>query len=138
VTESRPPKSWRPLLGVGVIGDAEFGVRAGYNDRQLMLALRGSADFRNHEMLGSVLRDLHTKALDMKATQVDVDVRSLEFMASSCFKQFVTWLNDVQLSQPTEQYKIRFVSDTTKYWQRRSLGALSAFASELVEISTTD
>jgi hypothetical protein len=63
-----------------------------------------------------------------------VDFRELEFMNSSCFKCFVTWLGIVQDLEPTRQYKIVFASNRELHWQRRSLNALRCFAMGVVTI----
>ena len=68
-------------------------------------------------------------------SRVVVDFRQLEFMNSSCFKAFVTWLQNL-LDVPAERrYRIRFVSDPNKHWQARSLRALACFATELVDVA---
>jgi hypothetical protein len=55
---------------------------------------------------------------------------------SSCFKAFVVWLEHIQELEAGQQYHLRFYSDDTKAWQRRSLQALSCFAVELVHIES--
>jgi hypothetical protein len=62
-----------------------------------------------------------------------VDFRAFDFMNSSCFKAFVTWIGLVQELE-SGQYKIRFLSDEGKHWQRRSLDALRCFAVDLIQI----
>jgi hypothetical protein len=57
-------------------------------------------------------------------------------MNSSCFKTFITWIVRVRNLAPDAQYKIRFLSDQEKHWQRRSLGALSCFAVDLIRIES--
>jgi hypothetical protein len=52
------------------------------------------------------------------------------------FKAFVSRLGTLQDLDVALQYRIRFLSDEEKHWQRRSLGALSSFAVDLVEIET--
>ena len=62
--------------------------------------------------LDGFLKRLHRLAVDAKVPEVVVDMRSLEFMNSSCFKQFVRWVNTLQESPPDAQYSIRYTSAT--------------------------
>jgi hypothetical protein len=46
---------------------------------------------------------------------------------------FVSWIGEVS-DLTAGQYRIRFLSNPSILWQRRSLHALSCFAAELVTI----
>jgi hypothetical protein len=62
--------------------------------------------------------------------QVSCDFKQLAFMNSSCFKSFVVWIDRVKnLPQP---YQIRFVTEPSMQWQRRSLEALRRLATSVV------
>jgi hypothetical protein len=103
--------------------------------RELIMRVVGTADARHTSELAAYVGEVQQVALDDKTERVVVDFRDLEFMNSSCFKAFVTWLQNLLELDAARQYRIRFLSDPTKHWQGRSLKALSCFASELVEIS---
>ena len=64
--------------------------------------------------------------------EVVADFRELVFMNSSCLKEFVRWI--AQVEERDEHYRIRFLSDPDAQWQSRSLQALRAFAPNLVTI----
>ena len=81
-----------------------------------------------------LLRRLHTRCVGESVREVAVDLRGLEFMDSSCFKTFVTWVSSVRDLPPGGQYKIVFFSDPKRHWQARSLGALACFAVDLISI----
>jgi hypothetical protein len=102
----------------------------------LTVTFRGSADSQVMEPLDVMLVALHKHALAAKAREVVVDFRGLEFMNSSCFKAFVSWLSELQDVAEEAQYRIRILSDDNKHWQRRSLGALSCFAVDLIRIES--
>jgi hypothetical protein len=110
---------------------------AGVEQNTLTVRFAGTADTAVTKEVGALLTRVHQEALATHATSVDVDFRDLEFMNSSCFKCFVTWLSRVRGLKPEMHYRIRFLSDPTKHWQRRSLAALSCFAIELVQIVTS-
>lgn len=97
---------------------------------------RGTADAEAKADLDAVVKALHAEATRLAATSVVVDFRELEFMNSSSFKSFVSWLALVQDQPAAQQYKIRFLSNPSMHWQRRSLAALSCFAVDLVTIET--
>jgi hypothetical protein len=101
----------------------------------LRATLSGVADLPAQDALGQFVVRLHQAAVDAKTQLVELDLRELKFMSSSCFKVFVTWLTDVRELPADEQYRVRFVSDPAQHWQRRSLSALAAFGGDRVEIA---
>ncbi|MDB4945371.1 MAG: uncharacterized protein JWP97_4905 [Labilithrix sp.] len=102
----------------------------------LALRFSGTADMHAIETLDVYLGQIHAAAVDRQARRVQVDFRKLEFMNSSCFKSFVSWIGQVQDAVPTQRYQIEFQSDPRMHWQRRSLNALRCFAMDLVSIQT--
>jgi hypothetical protein len=107
-----------------------------YVDGQLSVVFAGSADSRSQLAIEQLLGKVHAEAMRLKLPEVAVDFRDCDFVNSSCFKAFVVWLEQIQELEAAEQYKLRFFSDDTKAWQRRSLQALSCFAIELVHIES--
>jgi hypothetical protein len=71
--------------------------------------------------------------MELGIPEVQIDLRELEFMNSSCFKSFVSWISEVS-ELTSGHYRIRFLSNPSILWQHRSLHALSCFAAELVTI----
>ena len=120
------PSSTGPLLKV-----------EGHVDgKALLLKFVGEADVEAKPEIDVVVKTIHEEALRLQAERVEVDLRQLEFMNSSCFKVFVSWLGNVQDLDPGKQYRIHLVSNPNLHWQRRSLAALSCFAVDLVTITT--
>ena len=107
-----------------------------FEDGVIRIKLAGTADAEVRVELDRVVKKLHEEALRLGASKVRVDFRELEFMNSSCFKVFVTWLAQVRELDPARQYRIHIVSNPDQHWQRRSLAALSCFAVDLVAIET--
>jgi len=101
----------------------------------LELALTGTAETPAVDVLKTLVRRLQEHAQHTKLSEVVVNLRQLEFMNSACFKTFVTWLGELREAHGGAQYRIHFVSDRNKHWQRRSLGALQCFAPSLVTTS---
>jgi hypothetical protein len=101
---------------------------------RLALALGGSAETEALASLHQILSGLHEEALRTAMKAVVVDLRGLEFASSSCLKAFVTWLQRVQELEDANRYAVVFRSEPKHAWQRRSLGALAAFAAGVVQI----
>jgi len=100
----------------------------------LTVKMTGSAETGVVTELDGFLKRLHQSAVATKVPEVVIDMRALEFMNSSCFKQFVSWINVLQESPAENHYKVRFIADENKRWQNRSLSALVCFAVDLIRI----
>ncbi|HYV44304.1 MAG TPA: hypothetical protein VFA20_05550 [Myxococcaceae bacterium] len=110
---------------------------AGMSEESSQLAIRlgGHADMPEVvDALSALWMRVHARALDLKAPVVTVDLRTLEFMSSSCFRTFVVWLSHLAQAKDGERYRVRFLSDATRYWQRKGLQVLSAFARDVVTV----
>jgi hypothetical protein len=112
---------------------AELRARLTQMDSALVAKLSGTADLRVTDSVEAILTRVHQKAMELGIPEVQMDLRDLEFMNSSCFKSFVSWISEVS-DLTSGQYRIRFLSNPSILWQRRSLHALSCFAAELVTI----
>lgn len=111
-------------------------VESALNDQVISTRYTGTADVECKPDLDHFVKALHLAVLQAKVPKVIVDFRELEFMNSSSFKVFVTWLGAVQDLPADQQYRIHFISNPNIHWQRRSLAALSCFAVDLVSIET--
>lgn len=101
---------------------------------ELAVRCAGTADMHAIEQLDGFLGELHRLALERASRSVSVDLRDLEFMNSSCFKCFVSWIGQVSDLAPGQQYRIEFLSNPQMQWQRRSLNALRCFAMQVVGV----
>ena len=123
----------RAVEGLGI---AEPGSRLTAQAQELPgvigVRLTGLAEIPERAALGGLLQRLHAAALEREASQVELDVRTLRFMASSCFKELLTFLTRVAELPEAQRYRIRFVADPFVRWQRPSLQALHAFAPGVV------
>jgi hypothetical protein len=114
----------------------ELRAHAALQDRRIELRLDGAAEYQDPRALDELLHALHEQALGAGITDVDVDLRKLEFINSSCFKSLITWIGLIEELEPARRYRVRFVSDAEMVWQRRSLHALQCFAPDLVVVHT--
>lgn len=113
---------------------AELAVRARFEGERIELDLVGTADLRVAGELDQVLQCVHDQAVSRHLRQVDVNLKELEFMNSSCFKSFVSWIGRLQELPEGQQYRVRLLSDPNVIWQKRSLQALSCFAANLITV----
>lgn len=111
-----------------------FTTKAKFAGGIVTLTMDGTADVRAIEPLATLMPQVHAAAVKAGAKEVVVDLLALEFMNSSCFKAMLSWIAQLRDVAPAEQYKIRFLSNPTMHWQRRSLHALSCFATDLVTV----
>jgi hypothetical protein len=112
----------------------DFATQASYVDGAISLRIYGSADGSARSPLEALLTGVHAESQRLKAQRVVIDLTALEFMNSSCFKSFVSWIENVQYLDPGAQYRITFLSNPETHWQRRSLKALSCFAADLITV----
>ncbi len=107
-----------------------FSVSSSVEGDKLRVHFLGNADMAAKDALADLLPRVHAEAQRLGVEEVVVDFTWLEFMTSSCFRSFVTWVSDVQDLPPERQYHIRLVSNAGMLWQRRSLRALKCFADD--------
>jgi len=116
------------------VSSPHFSTQATYDGNLIRVHLAGNADLHAKDALESLLTRLHAEIQRLGASEVTVDLHDLEFMNSSCFKSFVSWISAVQDLNADKQYRIRFLSNPAMLWQRRSLHALKCFAIDLIQI----
>jgi hypothetical protein len=116
------------------VSGADFSGVASVDGTAMKLFLKGNGDYAALEPLDQLLTKVHAEALRTGAKTLECDLRQLEFMNSSCFKSFVSWINTIQELEPAQQYHVTFVSNPTLHWQKRSLHTLRCFAVELITV----
>jgi anti-anti-sigma regulatory factor len=118
------PKSQREL--------GQLKIELSREGQRSLIVMSGSADLRDSTPLAELLLEQDKQARATGVTQLDVDVRAVEFMNSSALNAFVRWF--AVLKGHKEGYRVRFLSDPSKRWQRGSLNALATFAQGIVTI----
>jgi hypothetical protein len=117
------------------VGSDDFAGTAKLEGSVLTATLKGTGDYAAVDALETLLVRTHAEARRHAPGEVVVDLRDLEFMNSSCFKSFVSWITSIQELEPAAQYKVRFLSNPKMHWQKRSLHSLRCFAVELVSVT---
>jgi ABC-type transporter Mla MlaB component len=103
---------------------------------ELGIGLSGLAELPDQQNLGRLMRALHQAAQQQQVRLVELDLRGMRFMNSSCFKELVTWLASAQAVSAGQRYAVRFVADPLVRWQRSGAAALVTFAGDLVVSSS--
>jgi hypothetical protein len=88
-----------------------FSISVDTQDR-IRLKLVGNADIEMLPVLGPYLREVHESVLRARAGSVEINVRELYFMNSSCFKVFITWIAAIGKLDPTQRYQLRFLANS--------------------------
>ncbi|MCX4241888.1 hypothetical protein [Paraliomyxa miuraensis] len=120
------PRSIRPIVSQDLLAK-------GTSDGEVVaLELRGTAELGAKDLLD----DLFADAFDVSTRhrRVVVDLRRLEYMNSSSFKSMLTWLVRVRELPESQRPRIRFLSNPSFHWQRRSLHSLATMGGDLIEV----
>jgi hypothetical protein len=112
----------------------DFTLGATYDGSTVTGVLEGNADYAAMEAVTTLLTRMHDAMSANGVGEAVVDFRKLEFMNSSCFKCFVSWIAEIQDLDDDKQYKIRLISNPQMHWQKRSLHALRSFAAGIVTL----
>lgn len=118
------------------IVEAKFSATVTHVGEDIILEMTGNADVAAKQHLAPLLQGLHEQAKQLGAKRVQVDIRKLAFMNSSCLKDLICWLDRARL-ETVGSYKIIFLSSANQHWQKRSLHALSCFARDLVTVEAS-
>jgi hypothetical protein len=117
----------QPLVHTG------FKLTPRLEDYILIVDFSGNGDMSAVDPLGRYLKQVHQEAVSRKVTEVRFDFRDLYFMNSSCFKAFVTWIDQAARAD-MRPYCICFLTNPRLHWQRRSLQALHCLSPSVVRV----
>ena len=79
-------------LSIGTLQQSSFGIEALLEEGRLCLSFSGTGDLEAVEPLAEYLDKAFEDVERLKLPAVKFDFRRLEFMNSSCFKAFVTFI----------------------------------------------
>lgn len=115
-----------------VVARSFFAMAGQLDGLRIKVTVWGYGDMRCQSALQEFLVALDGEATRVRADEVLMDIRGLDFMSSGCFKHFVTWLATAK--QASRLYRVVFHSNPTLPWQKLSLRALSSFAPDMVSV----
>ncbi|WP_437666411.1 hypothetical protein [Sorangium sp. So ce1182] len=120
-------------LSVDPVVTDSFWIEPALKDGTLSVKLTGRGDMAAAAPLKAYVKELEAEVTRLSVGIVEFDVRGLGFMSSSCIKAFVGFI--CGLVGHGRKCRIRFVTDPSLTWQRRSLKPLDRMCPELVSIA---
>jgi hypothetical protein len=117
--------------------DPKYSARFTADESGFAVAFRGTISSpQPSEVLFPFVEAVHAQLIARDATEVSVDFLDLEFCNSSGFKSFIYWVEQIRAMPDEKRYRLRFISNGERKWQRTSLLALSCYGVEHVKIET--
>src|SRR5206468_1783958 len=80
------PAATMSILAIDPVRDAAFTAEASFKIPTLLVTMSGSADLNMSDPLSRFVDAVHGEAQRLRARDVRLDLRKLEFMNSSCLK----------------------------------------------------
>ena len=116
------------------VGSFSLVAADGQDDDAVLVRFAGTADMEATPVLEGYLKKLHAEVQSAGVRLVVFDIAELDFMNSSSFKCFVSWIGNITKMPAADRYDVRFVSNPQLQWQRRSLEALHRSAPDVVTL----
>ncbi len=110
----------------------DFGIIPSLIDGCLVLQLTGTGDIVALEPLRDCLARVQQKVQLKEISSLEVDIRRLRLLNSSCLKLFASFL--LELMSTKANCPIHFIVDSKLAWQTRSLFALERLAEDIVSV----
>lgn len=96
--------------------------------------MTGTGDMAAVKPLENCLQEIHAEVVYRGLKGVDIDIKALYLLNSSCLKALVSFIYTIMTAGP--RYEVRFLTDPRLSWQSRSLSVVARMAPELVTIVT--
>lgn len=114
--------------------DSAFAIETSQDPTGIRARFVGNADMDAVTPMAALLARMHAELVRVGAREIEVDLRELEYMSTTCLKLLVNWVSDILDGPPEQRYVLRFRANPDLRWQRRSLMALQCFTTEHVVI----
>jgi hypothetical protein len=98
----------------------------------LRVHIEGTASQRDVTPLEELFAAIHEASAGGGVTEVELDLRAVEYMNSSHFKTLVGWLG--RMAKLTPRVPVRLLANEKHHWQKRSLHALPGLGEGLLTI----
>ena len=122
------------MMELAKLTEATFSASVVHDAADIVIRFTGNADVAAQKHFERLFGDVHEQARKLGVSRVQVDLRELVFMNSSCIKDVIVWLEKVRKTEEGKRYLVAFLSSKAQPWQRRSLHALSHFARGFVTV----
>jgi hypothetical protein len=122
------------MIELAKLTEATFSASVVHDAKDIVIRFAGNADVAAQKHLDRLFGDVHEQAGLLGISRVQVDMRELAFMNSSCIKDVIVWLEKIRQTAEDKRYLVAFLSSGAQPWQRRSLHAISHFARGIVTV----
>ncbi len=112
----------------------DFAVKSEIGTDTIRARFSGNADIDAIAPLRDLMARIHAEVVRIRAREVEIDLRELEFMNAACMKLFVNWVAEILEAPEDVRYRLRFLSNPDVRWQRRSLVALQCITTDFVVV----
>lgn len=121
------------MLSITDVSLESFEVRASLDGSRLVLTLVGTGDMAAVDALRECLVQTRADVERLGLDSVQLDIRSLYLLNSSCIKCLVRFIYLIDHEGPA--FPVEFRVDHNLTWQRRALSALERMAPRLIAIN---
>lgn len=122
------------MLSVKKIALESFAIEPSETASGLLLKLSGTGDMVAVEPLKACFDQVRQDMTRLGLKHLDIDIRALYLLNSSCLKCLVRFLYLLQTDGP--KISIAFSVDKNLSWQARALSPLTRMAPEIVKVAS--
>lgn len=122
------------MLSVKKIALESFAIEPSEIAGGLSVRLSGTGDTVAVEPLRDCLEQIRADMIRLKLKHLEIDIRSLYLLNSSCIKSLVRFLYILQTDGPN--ISVGFSVDKNLSWQARALSPLTRMAPDIVKIAS--
>jgi len=97
-----------------------------------LLRFAGALLGEEAEPLAAFLEKVHARLVELGCREVTLDFRRFELVSPIAFNGFVHWVSLVQAAPTNARYRIRFLADRERTWQRVALYVLQGLGGDIV------
>lgn len=110
-----------------------FGLEARLAPSGATLRLTGTGDMLAVEPLRKCLAELREELVRQKIPRLEVDMKALYLLNSSCIKAFVSMIYSIQTEG--HELAINFIVDKNLSWQARTIAPIVRMAPDVVSVT---
>lgn len=122
------------MLSVKKVALESFAIEPSETAGGLVLKLSGTGDMVAVEPLRACLDQVREDMIRLKLKHLEIDIRALYLLNSSCIKGLVRFLYILQTDGP--KISVGFSVDKNLSWQARALSPLTRMAPDIVRVAT--
>jgi hypothetical protein len=120
------------MLSIKKVVLESFAIDASSTGRRAVIRLSGTGDMVAVEPLKACLEQVRGDVTRLNFEGIEIDIRALYLLNSSCIKALVHFIYLLQTDGP--RFSIKFSVDHNLSWQARALSPLVRMAPDIVHV----